>query len=213
MLGSKMGVGKEMKKKSMVEEEFAMFFFCISGQGWVVKSVHSYRDTEKSVRQHIALDKPVHGRLAACMDIVVRPFDIRLNTAVFEYASVRCELFYAIWNGTARDEKNCCASDEAQNLVLTSSTHRFISFEPSKLCVCLNIFCALLSILFIKFEFDSAASVSASVTGSGSVLMSLRFAKYGMNVLQTHRRYISCLLSWLSVVVIVVCARGREKTK
>lgn len=57
---------------------------------------NSYRDTEKSVRQHIALDKPVRGRLAACMDIVVRPFDTRSNTAVFEYASVRCELFYAI---------------------------------------------------------------------------------------------------------------------
>lgn len=72
------------------------------------------------------------------------------------------------------------------------ATHRFISFEPSKLCVCLNIFCALLSILFIKFEFDSAASVSARVAGSGSDLMSLLVAKYGTNVLHTHRRYISC---------------------
>jgi hypothetical protein len=34
--------------------------------------------------------------------------------------------------------------------------------------------------------------VSGRVTGSGSALMSLRVAKYGMNVLQTHRRYISC---------------------
>lgn len=87
-------------------------------------------------------------------------------------------------------------------LTISLSTHRFISFEPSKLCVCLNIFCALLSILFIKFEFDSAAaSVSARATGSASDLMSLRVAKKGTKVLQTHRRYASCknnkkLMNW-----------------
>lgn len=56
----------------------------------------SYRDTEKLVHRHIALDKPVHGRQAAYMDIFVQPFDTRSNTAVFEYAFVLAELFSAI---------------------------------------------------------------------------------------------------------------------
>lgn len=56
----------------------------------------SYRDTEKLVRRHIALDKPVHGRQAAYMDIFVQPFDKHSSTVVFEYAFVQVELFFAI---------------------------------------------------------------------------------------------------------------------
>lgn len=78
----------------------------------------------------------------------------------------------------------------------------FISLDPSKLWACLNIFCALLSILFTKFELvdlpptplpplpppPSTVSVDAIVL---VVLISLFVEKYGINVLQTHRLYAS----------------------
>lgn len=144
-----------------------------------------YRDTEMLVRRHIAWGTPVRGRQAAYMDTFVQPFDTRSNTAVFECAFL-VELFYAICKIKANSFLAMTRHDKFP------PSYLFISFELSKLCVCLNIFCALLSILFSKFEFDSAASVSGRVTGSGSNLMSVRVAKYGINVLQTHRRYISC---------------------
>lgn len=64
-----------------------------------------YRDTEKLVRRHIALDKPVHGQQAAYMDIFVQPFDTRSGTAGFEYAFVLAELFFAIFNEIKREKK------------------------------------------------------------------------------------------------------------
>lgn len=54
-----------------------------------------YRDTETLALQHIVLDTPVHDQQAACMDIFVQRFGTRLDTAVFWFASVRDELFFA----------------------------------------------------------------------------------------------------------------------
>lgn len=77
----------------------------------------------------------------------------------------------------------------------------FISLDPSKFCVCLNIFCALLSILLPKFEFVDLLSTFAVVSDKFCCrddlfvvefnLISLFVEKYGMNVLQTHRLYAS----------------------
>lgn len=79
-------------------DRYSLDKLCKLKQRISLKQTHySYRDTEKSVPRHIGLDKPVHGLRAACMDIFVQPSGRHSNTAVFEYASVRVELFSAIY--------------------------------------------------------------------------------------------------------------------